>query len=186
VQGWTTDPEDPVQYPPTARLLMVRHAIAAERGDFARTGREDGERPLTDEGRARMRLAARGLRAQLDGIDLLATSPLARATQTAKIVAEAFDDCPLEVSDVLATGPADAFLSWYRTVADSGLVAVVGHEPYLGDWASWLLAGPSAGFFVFKKGGACLLEFTDGIDPGRAALRWHLAPAQLRALGGAT
>lgn len=172
--------------PPTARLLLIRHAIAEERGDFARTGRDDGERPLTDKGRARMRLAARGLRAQMDGIDLLASSPLVRATQTATIVSREFDDCPIREVEVLATGPADAFLSWYLTVADSGLVAVVGHEPYLGEWASWLLAGPSAGFFVFKKGGACLLEFPAGIEPGRAALRWHLAPAQLRALGGAT
>ena len=172
-------------YFPTARLLLVRHAIAEEREHFARTGRDDGERPLTAKGRARMRLAARGLRSQVERIDLLASSPLVRAIQTAKIVAEAFDACPMEEIEVLATGPADAFLSWYRTVADWGLVAVVGHEPYLSEWASWLLAGPSAGFLAFKKGGACLLEFPAGIDPGRAVLRWHLAPAQLRALGGA-
>ena len=175
-----------MQYPPTARLLLVRHAIAEERHDFARTGRDDGERPLTARGRSRMRAAARGLRAQVDGIDLLATSPLVRAAQTAKIVSEAFDGCPVEEVEVLAMGPADAFLSWYRMVADTGLVAVVGHEPYLGEWASWLLAGPSADFLVFKKGGACLLEFPEGIDPGRAVLRWHLAPSQLRTLGGAT
>lgn len=173
-----------MQYPPMARLLMVRHAIAEERAEFARTGRDDGKRPLTAKGRSRMRPAARGLRAQLEGIDLLASSPLVRATQTAEIVSEAFDDCPVEEVEVLAMGPAHAFLSWYRTVADSGLVTVVGHEPYLGEWASWLLAGPSADFLAFKKGGACLLEFPDGIDPGRAVLRWHLVPAQLRALGG--
>jgi phosphohistidine phosphatase len=173
-----------VQYPPTARLLLIRHAIAEERDHFARTGRSDDDRPLTDKGRRRMRLAAKGLRALIEEIDLLTTSPLIRAAETADIVSEEFGGTPVEEIEMLAMGPADAFLSWYRTVADMGLVAVVGHEPYLGEWASWLLAGPAADFMVFKKGGACLLEFPDRIDPGRAVLQWHLAPAHLRTLGG--
>jgi phosphohistidine phosphatase len=164
--------------------LLVRHAIAEERHEFARTGLDDGERPLTDKGRKRMRLAAQGLRALIDEIDLLATSPLVRATQTASIISEAFEGQPVEEVEVLATGPAAAFLSWYRTVAEEGLVTVVGHEPYLGEWASWLLAGPSADFLAFKKGGGCLIEFPDVIDPGRAVMHWHLAPAHLRAIGG--
>lgn len=173
-----------MHYPPTARLLLVRHAIAEERHDFARSGRDDGERPLTDKGRTRMQLAAKGLRVLVEEIDLLTTSPLVRAAQTASIISEAFDDVPAREVEVLAMGPADAFLLWYRTVAEMGLVTVVGHEPYLGEWASWLLAGPSADFLVFKKGGACLIEFPDVIDPGRAVLHWHLAPAHLRAIGG--
>jgi phosphohistidine phosphatase len=173
-----------VHYPPTARLLLVRHAIAEERDHFARTGRSDDDRPLTEKGRRRMGLAARGLRELTGEIDLLTTSPLIRAAETAEIISEAFGGTPVEEVEMLAMGPADAFLSWYRTVADNGLVAVVGHEPYLGEWASWLLAGPSADFMVFKKGGACLLEFPDRIDPGRAVLHWHLAPAHLRTLGG--
>jgi phosphohistidine phosphatase len=120
----------------------------------------------------------------VDRIDMLVSSPLVRAVQTAEIISEAFDGIPIEEEDVLATGPESAFLAWYRGVADHGLVAAVGHEPYLGEWASWLLAGPSADFVVFKKGGACLLEFPHDIEPGRAVLRWHLAPAQLRVLGG--
>jgi phosphohistidine phosphatase len=172
-----------VHYPPTARLLLIRHAIAEDRGDFARTGRNDGDRPLTERGRRRMGLAARGLRELTGEIDLLTTSPLIRAAETADIISEEFGGTPVEEIELLAMGPADAFLSWYRTVADTGLVALVGHEPYLGEWASWLLAGPSADFMVFKKGGACLLEFPDAIDPGRAVLRWHLAPSHLRAIG---
>ena len=170
------------RHPP--RLLLVRHAIAEDRGVFARTGQSDGYRPLTEKGIQRMRLAARGLYELVDRIDLLATSPLVRSVQTAEIVSEAFDGVPIVETDVVATGPDAAFLAWYRGVADSGLVAVVGHEPYLGEWASWLLAGPSADFLPFKKGGACLLEFPDEIEPGCAVLRWHAAPAQLRVLGG--
>jgi phosphohistidine phosphatase len=169
---------------PAGRLLMVRHAIAEERDVFARTGQSDGYRPLTEKGKRRMQLAARGLYELVDQIDLLATSPLVRAVQTAEILSGAFGGIPIEETDVLATGPESAFLAWYRDVADRGLVAVVGHEPYLGEWASWLAAGPSADFLVFKKGGGCLLEFPGPIEPGSAILHWHVAPAHLRVLGG--
>lgn len=165
------------------RLLLVRHAIAEDRGEFARTGRPDDERPLTEKGMRRMRISARGLREALGGLDLLATSPFARAAQTAEILAEEFGGIRVEKVRELASGPAEAFLAWYDGVADVGTVAAVGHEPFLGAWASWLLAGPSAGFVAFRKGGACLLEFPGPIEPGGAVLRWHLAPAHLRALG---
>ncbi len=151
---------------------------------FARTGRPDSERPLTPRGVVRMRRAARGLRTQFDDLGLLASSPLVRALETAEIVAEAFDGLRVERTDVLASGSTDRFLDWYREVAGAGVVAAVGHEPWLGAWASRLLAGPTADFVVFRKGSACLLEFPGRIEPGGAVLRWHLAPAQLRALGG--
>ena len=176
------DPRQPSHQRP--RLLLVRHAIAEERDVFARTGQSDGYRPLTEKGTRRMQLAARGLNELVDQIDLLATSSLVRAVQTADILSEAFGGIPIEEADVLATGPESAFLAWYRDVSDSGLVAVVGHEPYLGEWASWLAAGPSADFLAFKKGGACLLEFLGPIEPGRAVLHWHVAPVHLRVLGG--
>jgi phosphohistidine phosphatase len=169
-----------------ARLLLVRHAIAEDRGAFARAGRPDGERPLTEKGIRRMRLSARGLREALGGLGLLATSPLVRAAQTAEILAAAFGGTRVETVEALASGPAEAFLLWYRGVADAGTVAAVGHEPFLGAWASWLLAGPTTDFVAFGKGGACLLEFPGPVEPGGAVLRWHLAPAHLRALGRRT
>jgi len=43
------------------QLLVIRHAIAMEREEYARTGRPDSDRPLTDTGRRRMRKNARGL-----------------------------------------------------------------------------------------------------------------------------
>ncbi len=168
----------------SARLLLVRHAIAEDRVEFARSGRPDGERPLTEKGIRRMRLGARGLREELGDLAVLATSPLVRAVQTAEILAEAFDGLRIERVEALATGPHEAFLDWYRHVAGTGAVAAVGHEPYLGAWASWLLAGPAADFVAFKKGGACLLEFPGRIEPGAAVLRWHLGPSHLRSLGG--
>lgn len=165
------------------RLVLVRHAIAEGREEYARTGLDDSTRPLTPKGRRRMRQAARGLREVLGRPDLLASSPMARAVQTAEILSEVWDGIPVAEVAPLAAGPASAFLDWYREAAPAGTVVAVGHEPWLGEWASWLLTGLESSFVVFKKGGACLLEFPDGIAPSAALLGWHLAPSHLRALG---
>src|SRR5690348_3459620 len=70
------------------KLALIRHAIAQDRKSFSRTGRPDDERPLTDEGRRKMCEVARALPRWLGSLDLLATSPLVRAKETADLVAE--------------------------------------------------------------------------------------------------
>src|SRR4051812_43352517 len=74
------------------RLLLIRHARAEDRRTFARTGKSDDQRPLTADGIRRMTKAAHGLHKLIPAIDLLATSPLRRAVETARIVAEIYED----------------------------------------------------------------------------------------------
>jgi phosphohistidine phosphatase len=64
----------------------------------------------------------------------------------------------------------------------AGHVAVVGHEPSISLILSWLLTGTERRIFSFRKGGACLLEFSGEIGAGTATLLWALTPAQLRDL----
>jgi phosphohistidine phosphatase len=169
------------------QLLVVRHAIAEDRATFARTGQDDGQRPLTDEGRQRMQLAAAGLRSLVGPLDLIAASPLTRARETAEIVAEAFDGMPVETAVALSPGrPPEEVIEWLQHHAALGRIAIVGHEPDLSDLVSVLLLDEGTSFFVFKKGGACLLEFSGRIGPGDAILRWLLRPKHLRALGAAS
>ena len=167
------------------RLLIVRHAIAETREAFARSGQDDSLRPLTAEGRKRMRRGARGLRTIVPTIDILATSPLVRAVQTAEIVAEAYDGLRIvRVDELSPEKQFPAFLAWLRTQDASGTIAAVGHEPHLSGLASWLLTARSGSFISLKKGSVCLLEFGRDLNAGAAMLLWALAPAQLRALGG--
>src|SRR5687768_1700684 len=100
---------------PDMRLLLVRHAIAEEREDFARTGKDDHLRPLTDEGRKKMKQAARGLRSLVPEIDLLATSPLTRAAQTGAILDSVYGGLDVVETDELSpeTTP-EQFLRWLR------------------------------------------------------------------------
>lgn len=166
------------------KLLMIRHAIAEEREDFARTGKDDRLRPLTDEGRKKMTKAAKGLRKLVPEIDLLATSPLTRAAQTGAILDSVYDDLPeVEIEELGPETTPAAFLAWLRQQKDAETIAVVGHEPSISLFLSWLLTGTERHLFQFRKGGVCLLEFEGEVGAGTATLLWALTPSQLREIG---
>jgi phosphohistidine phosphatase len=164
------------------KLLLIRHAIAEEREDFARTGKDDRLRPLTDEGRKKMKQAARGLREIVPGIDLLATSPLIRAAQTGAIVDSVYGGLKeVEIDELSPETTPNDFLRWLRK-QKACCIAAVGHEPSISLLLSWLLTGSERRIFAFRKGGACLLDFPDEVGAGTATLVWALTPGQLRDL----
>jgi phosphohistidine phosphatase len=164
------------------KLLLLRHAIAEEHEDFARTGKDDRLRPLTDEGRKKMKQGARGLRRLLPEVDLLATSPLTRAAQTGAIVDTVYGGLQeVEIEELSPEATPTDFLRWLRKQKGETLAAV-GHEPSISLILSWLLTGTERRIFSFRKGGACLLEFTGEVGAGTATLLWALTPGQLRDL----
>jgi len=169
------------------KLLLIRHAPAEDREIFASTGEPDEARPLTDYGRKKMRKAAQGLNAMMPYVDLLATSPLTRCVETAQIISEAYSGLEILEAPVLAPGHTpEKVTAWLKTQKKHGVIAIVGHEPDLGRVVSWLLTGRKKPILDFKKGSACLLDFSDTastkIAHGKARLIWMLHPAQLRAL----
>ena len=170
------------------QLLVIRHAIAEDRDAFARTGASDDLRPLTAEGRRRMRRVARGLRREVPALARLATSPLLRAQETASIVAAEYRLGEAELADALVPDvPLEGALAWVadaaHEVGEDEVVAIVGHEPHLSSFVTWLLTVQEAPMLELKKGGACLLELPRAPEPGRARLRWVVTAGQLRALG---
>ena len=165
-------------------LLVIRHAIAEDREVWARGGRGDGQRPLTPRGIQRMERGALGLRGLVGKIDVLATSPLVRAAQTAEIVAAALGGPTPVPLRSLAGGSQQEILDWLREQDNSGVIAIVGHEPDLGELVSWLLSDCIHGFVELKKGAACLLEFPGRVAQGGAQLRWSLPPRVLREMAG--
>jgi phosphohistidine phosphatase len=165
------------------RLLIVRHAIAEDREEWAKTGKSDNDRPLTGKGRKRMSRIARGLAALVDTPEVVGTSPLTRAVETAEILAEAVG---LEKTvAVPALDPSADFgdmVTWLRSLKTNGTVAVVGHEPHLSGFACYLLTGRRESFLELKKGAACLIQLSEPPTPGVARLLWSLAPGQLRSI----
>lgn len=165
------------------RLLIVRHAAAEDKEVFAETGKSDDERPLTAKGRKKMKRAARGLRSLVSEIGFLATSPLARAKQTADFIAVEYEIAVGDTTDVLRPdSPFESFIDWLRDHADQAVVCVVGHEPHLSGLATWLMTGSQTSRLELGKGGACLLSFDDAPKRGAATLCWLLASKHLEAL----
>lgn len=121
------------------KLLIIRHGDAGDADQFAaETGRSDDERPLTDKGKREMSRVAEGLRSSVEKIDIIASSPLVRARQTAEIVAAAYDMRVDPIADQLRpTTPLDEFVNWIAGLSDADVIAVVGHDPHLtpGDMA---------------------------------------------------
>jgi phosphohistidine phosphatase len=159
-------------------LLLLRHGIAEERG----ADRPDAERALTRRGLERTRAVLARLVALELVCDQLLTSPLRRARQTAALaVAEGLAPA-LGLAEALAPGGDPQPL--LQQAAGVGRLALVGHEPDLGDLAARLIGAP-AGSLVLKKAGVALLQRDpapgDGA-PGPWRLRLLLGPAQL--LGG--
>jgi phosphohistidine phosphatase len=169
------------------RLLVIRHAPAEDRAEFAKTGKSDAERPLTDAGQRKMRRAARGLRSLIPSLDVLASSPYVRTLETAEIVADAYDGISVEPLRALTPdGSRPEVLRWLRTHGPDATVAIVGHESDLSELISWLLTGSPKPRLELKKGGACLIEF-DGrppARPGAGQMVWCLTRSHLERLDG--
>ena len=161
-------------------LYIVRHAIAVERGDPSYPW--DDDRPLTPEGIHKFRLAARGLDKLEVRPERILSSPLLRARQTAEILRDAVQpDLDIEYSQHLKpdSGFGDALGAVVVLGAKS--VAVVGHEPHLSGFTSYLLNGPSnSSSVVFRKGAAALVRFPSEPAPGLGYLEWLIQPGALR------
>ena len=160
-------------------LYLIRHGLAEERGD---AWPDDSKRPLTERGISRLRKVTRGLiRIGVD-FDVIVTSPLARTRQTAEVVSAQFEIRPHIVSsDALAPdGTYQAVLAELEKHVKRTRIALVGHEPGLGELAARLLASRRP--LEFKKGGACRIDIAEipPTDPG--SLRWFLTPRLLRSL----
>jgi phosphohistidine phosphatase len=165
----------------TCRIYIVRHAIAAERGDEYP---DDAVRPLTPDGIDRFRQVARGL-AWLDvRVDRILTSPLVRARQTADILADELPGKPQVIeTDALVPGATfDELRTHLAEFSRCSSVALVGHEPGLGELAARLLGMRHP--LAFKKGGVCRIDIETLPPAGPGELRWFAPPRMLARLRG--
>jgi phosphohistidine phosphatase len=148
-------------------LYFLRHAAAgpAEAGDA---------QELTDDGRALLEAAA-PLWRRLDlRPDLIVSSPLARARQSAELLATAIGAPAPEVDDRLGAG-ADwsAMAQVLADRPDARRVCFVGHEP---DLSSAIAELTGAASVRMRKGGLACVEFPGVPEPGGGELAWLIDP----------
>jgi phosphohistidine phosphatase len=175
-----------MRFPPGAetelarmKLYILRHGDAVEPGS-GRFGED--ERPLTAKGIQRTELLASALRQMEIVFDVILSSPLARACETAEIVARRLrQERTLQLTPDLAPGGNLEGLvrriNALRPIPES--VLVVGHEPYLSGLISLVCCGGPGLSLTFKKGGLCRLEL-NVLSCGKCAtLEWLLPPRLL-------
>jgi phosphohistidine phosphatase len=158
----------------------MRHGLAEE----PTPNGEDGARRLTPQGVDKISKAAIGLRSAGFVVEMILTSPITRARETAELVAREFERLKPRVVPELTTGasPAGALDALARTQLPETVMAI-GHEPTLSRLASLMLSGSSESIDLkLKPGGVIALEFGDRIDKGAAKLRWMMTQRQLRLL----
>jgi len=153
------------------QLFLIRHAAAVPRGRL----RNDAARPLTDEGRERFVRVVKGLERLGLRFSLVRHSPWKRARETAELLAPLCDG-ELREDPRLADEPSEELIKSLR----GDRVALVGHEPWLGELLARLVTGDAdlGGHFELKKGALAWLEGRP--RPGEMTLRALLPPSVSR------
>ena len=161
-------------------LYLVRHAIAADRGD---EWPDDAKRPLTERGIARFKEVVKGVNELEVAIDEVFTSPLIRAKQTAELLAAGITGKPtVKILDALAPGHTSTqVMTQLAKSAKRRRSALVGHEPDLGELAAHLLGAQRA--IPFRKGGICRIDVGSLSSRRAASLIWFATPRMMRHLG---
>ncbi len=161
-------------------LYLIRHGIAEE----SRPDIKDDDRSLTKEGRQKTEKVAQQLKKLGLHFDLITTSPLVRAYQTAEILVTAGLSSHLEECTYLAPdGQIDSWIvDWLepRKYPLQTQLALVGHEPDLSSWAEFLLWGEAKASIVLKKAGMIGLKLPEKGSPlGRSQMFWLTPPKYL-------
>jgi phosphohistidine phosphatase len=163
-------------------VIFFRHGIAVDQEEW---GGDDEDRPLTKAGAGSTKLAAQGLRTLKVQPDVILSSPLVRARQTAEIVQEALGvKSKIEVvDDLVPNAPPERLFTRLRQFPDDSVVLCVGHEPHLSTTISASMSGKTAAAIAMKKAAACAVLFAEQPQAGAGKLIWLIPPKALRLLG---
>ncbi|MEM7594948.1 MAG: phosphohistidine phosphatase SixA [Cyanobacteria bacterium P01_A01_bin.83] len=144
-------------------IYLIRHGIAVTKGIYS----QDAERPLTDKGIAKTKLVAQRLFDIGVTFEYLLSSPLVRACQTAEILQRAGLSKEITISKFLSpNGNIHNGLQWlFNNYNEDYKIALVGHQPDLGNWASMLIFGDIKEQLIVKKAGIIGINITNKSEP---------------------
>jgi phosphohistidine phosphatase len=146
-------------------LYLIRHGIAVERGEYS----QDEQRPLTENGQEKTEKVGQRLQELGLHFDLILTSPLVRAEQTAAILKEVgLSKKILTFPDLKPGGNLDNWVNWWQKSGynnDNNKLALVGHQPDLGNWTELLVWGKTQEKLIIKKAGVIGLQLPINITP---------------------
>ena len=160
-------------------VYVIRHGIADDAADHNGI---DGERQLTKKGREKVKGVVKYLLSRHIRFDLVVSSPLVRARETAEIVNNACSRSRnLVISDLLVPdGSYDELILFLNNMPEER-VAIVGHEPFLSGFISYCLSRSSMPYVRMKKAGIACLTCEDKLEAGNCVLAWLMGPVQMLA-----
>ena len=162
-------------------LFILRHGEAGQRSSSLAG---DRKRPLTSSGKLEVSEIAKALKKIVLKFDLVITSPLKRAYDTAAIVSKVFNiGNKVQIWNELA--PEGQKTDLYRKISElqeESIVLLVGHQPLLGEIANDMIhRGKSSPCnLVLKKGGIMRIRLLKRSSVPRGELRWLISPGLLR------
>ena len=163
-------------------VILIRHAKAETRDP--NSWPDDDQRPLTVEGRAEQRAAARAMKKMGIKFDFIVTSPLLRARETADLVAKGYrwSEAPQVAEELGHEYSVGAVVKLLSKFPPDAAVALVGHEPDFSDLTSALISKNCDVNIAVKKSGVVGIEFNGQAEAGKGVLLYHLKPGHLRKL----
>jgi phosphohistidine phosphatase len=157
-------------------IYLIRHADAVPVGQAGLAADED--RFLSEEGKAAVKALAAALQRHHVQFDKIVTSPLVRARQTAEglMLAWGRSAADLHLGKDLVPGGKRVKLARFLRRLGGKSIALVGHQPDLGDFASWLIGSKKAHIDLAKAGVAYIMS-ADAPGKGSGSLVWLATPA---------
>ncbi len=161
-------------------IYLLRHGTAAPLGRD--NSFRDERRELTAEGIQKTQQAARGLLRLGISFDLIVSSPLVRAQQTAGIVAEEvkFAEPIAEWDELSPEGSVEPVMKRLAACRDRNSVLLVGHQPSMGSLAAYLISGNTRVSLPFKKGAVLSVRVTEIPPQLFGEILWMLPSRMLR------
>jgi phosphohistidine phosphatase len=158
-------------------LYLMRHANAGIRKENPAL---DAKRGLIKEGKEQCMLMARVLNALNVQVDVVVSSPLKRALQTAQFVAtELGFESKIEISPALgADADYATFVKMLDKYADREGVLVVGHNPNLFKFLGRIITGNGGAGVRMRKGSIARVD----MSKHPPLLQWLIDPRLARAI----
>jgi phosphohistidine phosphatase len=163
-------------------VYFLRHASA---GESLRDPKKDKKRPLDPAGVTQSHSVGRALAALDVQPELIISSPLTRATQTASLVANELGfEGKIQIEQALTPEASYSdFIDLLRRVASAEAVVIVGHNPNLSEFLGKIIGGRSNPADIdVKKAGVARVEMRR--SSGR--LTWYITPKLISTLQEAT
>lgn len=139
------------------KLIFLRHGIAEDKKN-SDTDMDDSLRELKKDGRSETKTMVKTFKDLFKEVDIVYTSPMTRAAQTAEVILKYFPKKQFEIMPTLDSSSAvEDFINEARKLDFKATYCFVGHEPHMSTSIARIL-GSKDDSIQLEKSGVAVLE----------------------------